>query len=223
MKRMKKYLLMALAVLALTVLTAVTAFAKDPKPTGITRVTSATKSVKVGAKFELKVKTTPAGAEDDYLKWSIIGTSGIIRFEDSDRTGDEAEFVALKTGTTKVRCSIKGKSTKYSKTFTIKVTKASTTTANKLTRVGKKTKTVEVGDDIDLKVKVSGTLKKKYLKWTIKNTKILGFDDGRYGKEVEVKGKRVGSTTVTCKNLKTKKTITYTVKVIPEQPDDDDD
>lgn len=222
MKRMKKYFMLVLAVLALTVMTAITAFAKDPVPTKITRVTAATKSVKVGAKFEIKVKTTPANAEDDYLKWSIVGKSGIIRFADNDRTGDEAEFVALKTGTTKVRCSIKGKSTKYSKTFTIKVTKAAKTTGTKLTRVGKKTRTVEVGDDIDLKVKVTGTIQKKYLKWTIKNTKILGYDDGRYGKEVEVKGKRVGTTTVTCKNLKTKKTITYTVNVVPEQPDDDD-
>lgn len=216
---------MALAVLALTVLTAATAFARDPKPTKITRVTPAAKTVRVGAKFELKVKTTPIDAEDDYLKWTIVGKSGIIRFEDSDRTGDEMEFVALKTGTTKVRCSIRGKSTKYSKTFTIKVKKNAgmASSATKLTRVGQKTRTVEVGDDIDLKVKVTGKLQKKYLKWTIKNTDILRYDDGRYGKEVEVKGKKVGTTTVTCKNLKTKKTITYTVNVIPEQPDDDDD
>lgn len=222
MKKTKRYFLMALAVLALTVLTAATAFAKDPKPTKITRVTSASKTVKVGAKFELKVKTTPVNAEDDYLKWTIVGKSGIIRFEDNDHTGDEMEFVALKTGTTKVRCSITGKSKKYSKTFTVKVTKAAKTTGAKLTRVGKKTKTVEVGDDIDLKVKVTGTLQKKYLKWTIKDTKILGYDGGRYGKELEVKGKKTGTTTVTCKNLKTKKTITYTINVVPERPDDDD-
>lgn len=222
MKKTRKYLLAALAVLVLTMMTALTAFARDPVPTGISRAGAATRSVTVGSRFELKVRTTPRDAEDDYLVWSIVGNSGVVRFEDYDRTGDEAELVAVKAGTARVRCSIRGKSSKYSKTFTVKVTKAAKSTGTGLTRVGKKTKTVEAGEDLDLKVKVNGSLGRRYLKWTIKDTSILGYDDDRYGRELEVKGRRTGKTTVTCKNLKTGKTVTYTVWVIPEHPDDFD-
>lgn len=123
------------------------------------------------------------------------------------------EFIALKAGTTKVRCSVVGKSAGYSKTFTVIIKKPT----YKLTKISPKNITLAIGDDQDLEVRVAGKLKDRYLKWTIKNPKILRFEDNdRYGDDVEVQGLRTGKTTVTCQNLKTKKTVSFTVTVVNE-------
>lgn len=192
----------------------------DVKPTKVTKITSSKKTIRVGDEFELKAKVSPADADDDYLRWTIIGKKGIIKFDDDDKNDDEAEFKAVKAGTTKVRCSIKGKGKRYSKTFKVTVKKPT----YKFSRIGKKNVKVEVGDDFELKVKKSSGLKDKHLKWSIKNTKIVDFDDDdRYGDEIELDAKKVGKTTVTCKNLKTKKTIKFSIQVITDTDDDSDD
>lgn len=220
MKKKKGIFLVAAAIMSFSMLVGVSVSADGPKPKKVTRITSSDKTISVGEEFELKAKMSPVDADDDYLRWKIVGKKGIIKFDDDDRNDDEAEFVAVKEGTTKVRCEVAGKSKKYAKTFTVTVSKPS----YKLTRAGRKTITVEVGDEEDLKVKISGgKLKDKYLKWTIENTKILKFEDGdRYGDEVEVKGRRIGTTKVTCKNLKNEKTVTFTVNVVRDDVDDDD-
>lgn len=207
----RKHFLALLAVLLMALLGTLSVQAKGTVPTKVTKITAVQSPIYVGQEFELKAAMSPYNADDDYLRWSIVGKSGIIKFSDKDRDGDEIDFVALKAGTTKVRCSVAGKSTTYSKTFTVTVKKAT----YKLTRVTSKNVTLRVGADVDLKVKVAGKLKNRYLKWTIANTSILKFEDNdRYGDDVEVYGKKAGKTTVTCKNLKTKKTIKFNVTVV---------
>lgn len=213
-KRLYAFLLALMVSVASLNVLPVSADSDGVKPT---KVTAVTKNVTVykGEKFELKVKMKPSYADDDFLRWKITGKSGIIRFDDDDRTDDEAEFKAVKAGTTKVKCYIKG----TKKSVTIKVTvKSNATKSSAIKRVGNKTKRVEIDDDIDLKV--SGSAASKYYEWEIEDTSILRFDDkDNIGKKVEVEGIRLGQTKVTCTNTKTNKSITYTIKVIPEVDD----
>lgn len=222
MKRFKHLLFFLLALCAIAIPSTIVHADDDDdvKPKKVTEITSSKKTIYAGDEFELKAKLSPADSDEDYLKWSIVGKKGIIKFDDDDKNDDEVEFKAIKAGTTKVRCSIKGKGKKYSKTFTVKVKKAN----YNFSRIGKKTIKVEKGDDFELKVKKSSGLKDKHLKWSIKNTKIVDFDDDndRYGDDIELDAKKIGKTTVTCTNIKTKKTIQFTVQVITDDDSDDD-
>lgn len=215
-KRSKKLLVLLLTLV--TVISNITIIkADDVKPYSVTKIISSHKTIRVGTEFELTAVTNPYDSDDDYLHWKIVGKKGIVSFTDNTDGDDEVELVALKVGKTKVRCYVRGKSKSYAKTITINVKKAK---ASKISRVGKKSITVEVDDDLELKVKKSGSLKNKDLKWTIKNKKLLRFEDGdRYGKEVELEALKTGKTTVTCKNLKTNKKVKYTVIIIPDYDD----
>ncbi len=93
------------------------------KPTKITAKSSKTLTVAQGSTFELKVRMKPGNADDDYLTWSIISGKSVVQFRDSDRNDDDIKLKAIKTGTAKVRCKIRGTNKKV--TFTIKVKKAS--------------------------------------------------------------------------------------------------
>lgn len=221
MKKCRKILLAFIVVCAVIISNSIV-FADSHAvcPKKVTKITCSQKTVRVGDKFELKACTSPLDADDDYLTWSIVGKKGIIQFDDDDRHDDEMEFKALKTGTTKVRCSVTGKGKKYSKTFTVTVKQAS----YEFSRKGSKNVQVLLGDDFELEVKKCSALKDKDLKWSIKDTKIVDFEDNdRYGDDVDLIAKGVGKTTVTCKNLKTKKTITFYVEVIDNYDDDYDD
>lgn len=179
------------------------------KPKKITAVGKQTVTVYAGQEFELKVKMTPKNAEDDYLRWKILSGSKYIRFDDNDRNDDEIEMKALKVGTAKVRCYIKGTSKKVD--FTIKVKKAQ----KKITVAVKTSRTVRVGHDFDLEVNKYAGLKDRYLKWSIGNKKIVRFDDDeRVGDEVEFRAIKVGKTTVTCTNTKTNQKVTFSIKVV---------
>lgn len=220
MKKIAKrfVLLLAITTIALPNGTFVNADEDDRKPEKVVKITCSDRTLRVGSEFELYAQTSPYDADDDSLVWSIVGKKGIIRFDDDDRNDDEAEFVALKTGTTKVRCSIRGKGKKYSKTYTVKVKKNSG--SSKISRVGAKIRRVECDDDFELKVKKSRGLSDKYLKWTIADKSIVDFEDNdRTDNEVEFEALRVGKTTVTCKNTKTGKTVRFTVQVVPDYDD----
>ncbi len=221
MKKLSKKLLALLLTLVITISGIVIISADDDvKPRKIAKIIISDKEITVGEEFELKAITRPGDADDDYLRWKIIEKKGIIRFDD-DNDDDEIELVALKEGTTKVRCQIKGKGTKGSKTISITVNKAD---KSKIHKKGKLKKTVEVGDDFELEVKKSKGLKDRYLKWSIKNKKIVRFDDdGRHGDEAEFKAQKIGKTTITCTNIKTNQKIKFTIIVVPEHDDDDDD
>lgn len=188
----------------------------DIRPVGV-KITTPKKTVFAGTVFELKARMTPAKADDDFLYWSVVGTKGIVQLE-KDRDDDDIKIKALRAGTTKIRCQIKG--TKKYSVATVTVKKPTYA----FSRVGKATRTIEAGDDFELKVKRSGGLKDNDLKWSIKNRNIVQFDDDDItDDEIELEARRPGTTTVTCYNKKTKKSITFTIRVIRDRDDDNDD
>lgn len=114
---------------------------------------------------------SPRNAEDEYLRWEILSGKDVIRFDDDDRNDDEIEFKALKEESASVRCYVKGKDkTKYGDTIKISIQKKNDYTFQSY---GKSSKTVEVDDDLELKVKKGSSIKEKQLKWTIANKKLL--------------------------------------------------
>lgn len=220
----KKILLIRLFAIMFALLIAITAVPSIPlkadddvKPTDV-KITVAKKTVTAGKKFKLYAKLSPTNADDDDIRWSIVKGKGVVRFDDDDRDDDDVELKAIKAGTAKVKCQIKGTNKKAYVTIKVKTAKAKQT----IKIVGKKNRTVEVGDDFELKVKKGSGVKNKHLKWTIKNTKIVRFDDDKYGNEAEFEAIRVGKTTIICKNTKTKKTVKYVINVINDYDDDDD-
>lgn len=207
--------------LTLSVLTAVLASvftlqagAKVIKPESISAIGTKAVTMTVGDERDLKVSMSPVRAEDDYLDWEIVSGSKVVAFTDYDRNDDEVEIRALKAGTAKVRCfiDISGKKNKEV-IFTVTVKKTSNKSA--ITRVGEAKRTVYVGDDFELKVKKSSGLKDRYLEWTIKDEKILRFEDydETTGDDVDFLAKKDGTTTVTCTNTLTNKKVSFTVTV----------
>lgn len=86
----------------------------------------------------------------------------------------------------------------------------------KISAVGKQTRTVYVGDEIELKVKMySRSADDDYLRWKIlSGSKNIKFDgDDRDGDDAEFKAKKVGTAKVRCYILGTKKVVDFTVKV----------
>lgn len=182
----------------------------DVTPTNVS-ITINRKKVRKGDFFELRAKVTPYYADDDALVWSIVKGKKVIKFEDYDRDGDEAEFIALKKGTAKVCCSIRGTNKKAYATIVVKAAKSKGT----IKRIGVKNRTIALGDDFDLEVKKSSGVKDKNLKWSIKDTSVVQFDDyERYGDDVEFRAVSAGTTKITCKNTKTGKSVTYNIKVV---------
>lgn len=198
--------------------TTVMADSDDVRPT---KVKLKNLTVNRGSKFELCARLSPAYADDDYLVWSIVKGNKIIRFEDrNDRYGeDDVEFIALKKGTAKVCCRIRGTRKKAYATIKVKEAKKSKCT---IKCVGKQNRTVEVGQEFELKVKKSG-VKDRDLKWTISDKKIVCFDDDdRCGDDMDFKARRKGTVTITCINTRTKKKVHYKVKVVKYDYDDYD-
>lgn len=191
------------------------------KPTKISRVGKKTRTVYVGKEFELKVRTNPKDADDDYLKWTITSGKKYVKYAEKDRTDDEMEFKAKKAGTAKITCKIKGTKTKV--TFTVKVKKAPKV-SKKIKAKGKTSRTVELGDDFELEVKKYSGLRDNDLKWSIADSKIVKFEGrDRTDNDMDFIARRLGSTKITCTNQKTKQKITFNIKVVPDQDDDYDD
>lgn len=183
---------------------------KDSSKT-ISRIGNANRTVTEGNEFELEVRKN-GGIQDKDLYW-YTSNKNIVKVIDDDRTDEEIELRAVAPGKATITCKnqITGGKVYYYVTVD---------EADKLIyRVGNKTKTVEVGDDLELEVRKSG-LKESQIKWTIGNTKLLSFEDGdNYGSEVELEAKRTGTTTVTAKNLYTGGKLVYTVKIVPDYDD----
>lgn len=228
MGKLKKRLRsMMMAAMLLSAVFAFTAYADDdyddydPKPTQI-RVADKTKTVTVGKEFKVKVRMSPRGAEENYLKWTIVKGKNVVRFDDDDRTDDEVELRAIKKGTAKLRCQIRG--TKKKVFVTVRVKGKTSSSSGSVAAAGRTSRTVEVGDDFELKVRRSGGLRERDLRWSIQNSDIVSFDDYDItDDEVEFKARRVGTTTVTCRNRNNNKSVSFTIRVIPEYDDDYDD
>lgn len=185
---------------------------KNPSYT-ISRVGAKDRTVRVGNEFELEVRKN-GGIQDKDLYWTTSNRN-IVKVVDDDRSDEEIELKAVGKGTARITC--KNQITGGKIVYNVTVKEASMT----ISRVGSATKTVEVGDDIELNVKSSG-LSADQIKWSISDSSILRFEDGdNIGKEVEVEAKRVGTAKVTAKNLYTGGKIVYTINVVPDYDDDD--
>lgn len=222
--RKKMFAALLLGLMVLFTLT-VSALADDTgiRPKKITAVGKKSVTVTAGSEFSLKVRTTPYNADDDFLKWTITSGSKYVQFDDDDRNDDDIELIARKKGTAKVTCSIRG--TKKKVTFTVKV-KAAKTPAKKIKIYGPASRTVEAGDDFELKIKKYRGLSDRDLKWSISDTSVIRFDDDDTSDdEVEFYAKKIGKTTITCTNTKTGQSVTFKVKVSPrsQMPCDDHD
>ncbi|MCD8010580.1 MAG: hypothetical protein LUF34_07320 [Lachnospiraceae bacterium] len=202
---------LALLTLFVTILIAGSTQALAANKTKPTKLSATSKSITtyVGTEFDLKVKMTPTNANDNYLTWSVISGKSYVKIIDDDVNDDDIELKAVKAGTAKVRCRVRGTSIKC--TFTIKV-KAAT---NKITAKSATTQSVEVGDEFELEVNKYSGLKDRYLKWSIADTSIVRFEDSdeKTGDDVEFVAKKAGTTTITCKNTKTSQKIKFTVTV----------
>lgn len=212
MKRNIKVILALAAVVFMSMLAVFPVQAgRKMKPTSIKAVGSKSVTVSKGKKFELEVRMNPRKAEDDYLTWSIVSGKGVVRFEDDDLHDDEVDLWAVKTGTAKVRCKIRG--TKKSVTFTVKVKKSSVKTTIKA--VGSKSRSVKAGQEFELKVRTSSNIDDDDLKWTIvSGKKVVRFDDDDiYDDEMELVALKAGTAKVRCTIRGTKKSVTFKITV----------
>ena len=187
---------------------------KNPSKT-ISRIGESKRSVNEGKEFELEVRKN-GGIQDKDLYWTT-SNKNIVKVVDDDRTDEEIELRAVAPGKATISCKnqITGGKIKY--VVTVKE-------AGKwIERRGSSSRTVEVGDDLELEVKKSG-LKESQIKWSIDNTKLLSFEEGdNYGSEVELEARRTGTAKVTVKNLHTGGKLVYTVKIVPDYDDEWDD
>lgn len=183
---------------------------KQANKYGIKMVGSKTRSVYAGSGLELKV-TKGSALREDQIKWTIANTS-ILKYEDGERYGDDIEVIGLKKGTTKVTVQNLKTGAKGSYTVTVKMP-----SSYGIKMVGSKTRTIEAGDDVELRVSKGSALANSQIKWTISNTSILRFEDGiNKGQSVEVEGIRSGTAKVTVQNLATGAKGSYTIKVVPD-------
>ena len=120
------------------------------------------------------------------------------------------ELVALKAGTAKVRCTIRG--TKKSVTFKITVKKAAAST---ITRVGPEERVIYLGQEFELEV-YRRNVHESYLRWKIADQSIVIFEDGYadHDDEIDLIAVGVGTTTVTCTNTLTGKSVSFTIRVV---------
>lgn len=186
---------------------------KSPSNT-ISRVGDKSKSLKEGKQLELSVKKN-GNFDDSNLEW-VIADSSIVRFEDNEIHDNEVEIIGLVPGKTTVTCKNLLTGGKIDYNITVK----KDTSGYLISRVGNKTKYVEKGDDIDVRVSAGSKLGNDQIKWTISNTSILRFEDGdNYGPSVEVEGRKTGTVKLTAKNLHTGGKIVYTIKVTRDYDD----
>lgn len=186
------------------------------KKTALKAKSTKKKTIYVGDDAELKVSSN---APAQNLKWSIASKyKKIVAFEDYNRYGDDIDVIGLKAGTAKVVCT--NTLTKQKVTFTVVVKKRAAD--YNIQRKGSQSRTVGLGDDVELEVQADKGLKKSDLKWKIADTRIAAFDGGNTGDDVEVRGKKTGSTKVTCTNKKTGKSVVFQVKVVAYHDDDND-
>ena len=178
---------------------------RDPKPTDIKRLSHTSKTVKTGKEFEIKAYTGMKDYDDDYLEWSVSDPE-VVNFEDEDRTGDDMEFEAGKTGTAYITCRISG--TDIKKTCQIEVVsgRASIYVEDSIMDVDK-----GEWEDIEAKL-VGGKYSNRKLAYKVSNKKVIRVKKGK------VYGKRAGKAKITIR-AKADKRIKKVVFVKVEKDD----
>ena len=158
----------------------------DPEPTQITRLSSTSRKVRIGKKFEIKAYTELREFDEDCLVWSVSNAK-VVKFEDRDRTGDDMDFIARKTGTANISCRIRG--TDVKKTCKVKVIKGK---VQARIAVDDRTMDVEKGDWEDIEARlVGGNYKNRKLTYKVSNKKIIRVRRGK------VYGRRLGGAKIT--------------------------
>lgn len=85
---------------------------------------------------------------------------------------------------------------------------------NWIERVGKAARTVNPGQEFELKVNHGRGLDDDQIKWTISNVNIVKFDDNdRFDDEIELKAVKAGTAKVTANNQETGGKLVYTITV----------
>lgn len=189
------------------------------KSKDITRDGKKERSIVKGKTIELEVHK-PKSVKDKDLTWTIKD-SAIVKFAGKERHDDDIKFKAQKAGTTTITCQ----NTRTGKKVTFKITVKN---APKITTVPSKNKTINAKGSLKRNVKLNRELelevkktkgkgvKDSQLKWTIKDSSILAFEDpedGIYDDEMEFIGKKAGTTTVTCTNTANHEKVTFIVTV----------
>ena len=185
----------------------------------LTREGKKKRSIIKGKIFELEVDK-PESVKDKNLTWSIKDSS-IVTFAGKERHDDDIKFKALKAGSTKITC----RNTKTDKKISFNIVVKN---VSKTTKASSKNKTIQAKGSLKRSVRVNGELelevkktkgkgvKDRQLKWTVKDSSILAFedkDDGIYDDEMEFVGMKPGKTTVTCTNTANKEKVTFTITV----------
>lgn len=86
--------------------------------------------------------------------------------------------------------------------------------SDKISRVGKATRSVSVGQKFELEVREGAALDDNDIKWSMNKKGIVKFiDKDLYDDEVDLKALKKGTVKVTAKNLVTGGKIVYTIKV----------
>ena len=185
----------------------------------ISREGKKNRSINKGKTFELEVHT-PESVKDKNLTWTIKNSS-IVTFAGKERHDDDIKFKARKAGSTTITCKNTQTGKKVSFKITVKKTAKKTKASSKnktINAKGSLQRSVRVNNELELEVKkIKGHKVKDYqLKWTIKDSSILAFediDDGIYDDEMEFIGLKSGKTTVTCTNTANNEKVTFTVTV----------
>lgn len=188
------------------------------KSVDISRYGKKNRSIILGKKFELEVNK-PDAIRDKNLTWTISNPK-IVGFAGKERHDDDIKFKALKVGSTSITCKNEKTGKKVSFKITVKnkpkVTNLLKSKQASITAKGSVKRSVKVNREIELEVKKAKGIKDKNLKWEIKDSSILAFEDpedGIYDDDMEFIGKKAGSTKVTCTNKTNKDIVTFTVTV----------
>lgn len=185
----------------------------------ISREGKKNRSITKGKTFELEVHT-PESVKDKNLTWTIKNSS-IVTFAGKERHDDDIKFKAHKAGSTTITCQNTQTGKKVSFKITVKKAAKKTKVSSKnktINAKGSLQRSVRVNNELELEVKKTKGHKVKdhQLKWTIKDSSILAFediDDGIYDDEMEFIGLKSGKTTVTCTNTTNNEKVTFTVTV----------
>lgn len=207
-----KRLLSIVFLFTLLVLLPVSQLSAAVKPRSI-KITGPT-TVKVGKEIDLDAKISPANAKvsDKKIVWTS-SNSKVAKV--MDKYGDDTEIKGIKAGKATITVKIMGTSIKKSYNITVK---ANTVKPQKIAISG--SKTVKVGQEIDLKAKVSPSnaiFDEDDIRWTSSNSKVAKVMD-TYGDDTEIRGMKAGTATITAKIGSVKTTYKVTVKAATVKP-----
>lgn len=157
----------------------------------IRKLNYSSRTVKIGSKFKLRAYAS--NIDDDRLRWKT-SNSKVAAFDDDDRTGDDMEFIAKKSGTAYITCYIPG--TKIKKTCKVKVKRY----GKAKIVVDDSRMEVDRGEWEDIEARlVGGKYKTRSLTYKVSGSRYIRVKRGK------VYGKRPGRAKITIRSKANKK------------------